>query len=35
MVAQTLSHTEFRGGETQSLRDIVSLQGEGIRLAEK
>lgn len=35
MVTQTLSHTEFGGGEAQSLRDIVSLQGEGIRLAEK
>ena len=35
MVTQSLSHTESGGTEAQSLRDIVSLQEEGIRLAEK
>ena len=35
MATQSLSHAEFGGTEAQDLEDIVSLRGDGSRLAEK
>lgn len=35
MATQSLSQAEFEGAEAQSLEDIVSLQGDRSRLAEK
>ena len=35
MATQSLSYTEFGGTEAQNLKDIVSLWGNGSRLAKK